>query len=46
MVTLLVATGFFAPLDGALSLVMGIVVSAMLGLKIRGRLARLKASSA
>jgi len=42
MVTLLVATGFFTPLDWALSVVIGIGIAAMLGLKTRGRLARLK----
>lgn len=44
MVTLLVATGRFTPLDWALSLVIGIGVAAMLGYKTRGRLARLKDS--
>jgi hypothetical protein len=46
MVTLLVATGFFTWLDWVLSLVIGIGISAMLGLKTRGRLARGKASLA
>ena len=42
MVTLLVATGFFTPLDWVLSLVIGIGVAAMLGLKTRRRLASRK----
>jgi hypothetical protein len=46
MVTLLVATGFFTPLDWVLSLVLGLGVAAMLGLKTRGRLAMLKTSQA
>ncbi len=45
MVTLLVATEFFTPLDWALSVVIGIGLAAMLGLKTRGRLARLKGKS-
>lgn len=44
MVTLLVATEFFTPLDWVLSLVMGIGVAAMLGLKTRRRLASRKPS--
>jgi len=46
MVTLLVAAGFFTPLDWALSLIVGVGVSAALGIKTRGRLAMLKASLA
>jgi hypothetical protein len=46
MVTLLVAAGFFTPLDWALSLIVGVGVSAALGIKTRGRLAMLKASPA
>ena len=46
MVTLLVATGFFTPLDWALSLVIGVGVAAALGLKTRSRLAKLKAAQA
>lgn len=44
MVTLLVATGFFSPLDWAISLIIGIGVSALLGLKTRKRLASRKES--
>ena len=43
-VTLLVAAGFFTPLDWMISVVIGIGVSALLGLKTRKRLARLKGS--
>ena len=46
MVTLLVAAGFFTPLDWVLSLVIGVGVSAALAMKTRGRLAKLKASPA
>jgi len=46
MITLLVAARFFTPLDWVLSLVIGVGVSAALGVKTRGRLAALKASSA
>lgn len=46
MITLLVAAGFFTPLDWVLSLIIGVGVSAALGMKTRGRLAKLKASSA
>ena len=46
MVTLLVATGFFTPLDWVLSVIIGVGVSAALGMKTRGRLAALKASPA
>lgn len=42
MVTLLVATGFFSPLDWVLSIVLGAGVAAMLGAKTRGRLNALK----
>ncbi len=44
MVTLLVATEFFTPLDWVLSLVIGIGVAALLGLKTRRRLASRKPS--
>lgn len=44
MVTLLVATEFFTPLDWVLSLLIGIGVAAMLGLKTRRRLASRKPS--
>ncbi len=46
MFTLLVATGFFTPLDWVLSLVVGVGLAAALGMKTRGRLARLEASRA
>jgi hypothetical protein len=46
MVTLLVATGFFTWLDWGLSVVIGVGVAAALGMKTRGRLARLKAAPA
>jgi len=46
MITLLVAAGFFTPLDWVLSIIIGVGVSAALGMKTRGRLAKLKASSA
>jgi len=46
MITLLVAAGLFTPLDWVLSLIIGVGVSAALGMKTRGRLAKLKASSA
>ena len=46
MITLLVAAGSFTWLDWVLSLVLGVGVSAALGIKTRGRLARLKASAA
>jgi len=46
MITLLVAAGLFTPLDWVLSLIIGVGVSAALGVKTRGRLAKLKASSA
>jgi hypothetical protein len=46
MVTLLVAAGFFTPLDWGLSVVIGVGVAAALGIKTRGRLALLKASQA
>ena len=42
MVTLLVATGFFSWLDWALSIALGVGLSAALGMKTRGRLAQLK----
>jgi len=42
MVTLLVAAGFFTPLDWALSAVLGVGIAAALGMKTRGRLAKLK----
>jgi len=45
MLTLLVATGFFTPLDWVLSVIIGVGVAAALGMKTRGRLAKLKASS-
>jgi hypothetical protein len=40
--TLLVAVGFFTPLDWALSVLVGVIVVGILGAKTRGRLARLK----
>ena len=46
MVTLLVAAGFFTPLDWVLSVVIGVGISAALGMKTRGRLAKLKAARA
>ena len=46
MIALLVAAGLFTPLDWVLSLIIGVGVSAALGVKTRGRLAKLKASSA
>jgi len=46
MITLLVAAGLFTPLDWVLSLIIGVGVSAALGMKTRGRLAKLKASPA
>ena len=46
MLTLLVATGFFTWLDWVLSLILGVGVAAALGLKTRGRLAKLKESPA
>ncbi len=46
MVTLLVATGFFTPLDWALSVVLGAGVAAALGMKTRGRLEQLKTREA
>ena len=46
MITLLVAAGFCTPLDWGLSLVLGLGVAAGLGLKTRGRLAKLKPSPA
>ena len=46
MITLLVAAGFFSPLDWVLSVIIGVGISAALGMKTRGRLAKLKASSA
>ena len=46
MITLLVAAGSFTWLDWVLSLILGVGVSAALGLKTRGRLAKLKASAA
>ena len=46
MITLLVAAGFFTPLDWVLSVVIGVGVAAALGMKTRGRLAELKASPA
>jgi hypothetical protein len=46
MLTLLVATRFFSPLDWVLSLVLGVGLSVVLGMKTRGRLAMLKASPA
>ena len=42
MVTLLVATEFFTPVDWVLSVVLGVGISAALGMKTRGRLAKLK----
>lgn len=45
MYTLLVASGIFTPLDWVLSAVVGIGVAAALGLKTRGRLAKLKMSA-
>lgn len=42
MVTLLVAAGFFTPLDWALSVALGVGIAAALGMKTRGRLAKLK----
>ncbi len=46
MVTLLVATGFFSWLDWALSIALGVGLSAALGMKTRGRLAQLKTTPA
>jgi len=46
MITLLVAAGFFSPLDWVLSVIIGVGVAAALGMKTRGRLAKLKASPA
>ena len=46
MITLLVATGSFTWLDWVLSLILGVGLSAALGMKTRGRLAKLKTSSA
>jgi len=46
MITLLVAAGSFTWLDWVLSLILGVGISAALGIKTRGRLAKLKASSA
>ena len=46
MFTLLVATGFFTGLDWVLSVILGVGVAAALGMKTRGRLAKLKAPSA
>ena len=45
MITLLVAARFFTPLDWVLSVIIGVGVSAALGMKTRGRLAKLKVSS-
>jgi hypothetical protein len=46
MVTLLVATGSFTALDWVLSAIIGVGLAAALGVKTRGRLARLKATPA
>lgn len=46
MFTLLVATGFFTPLDWVLSVIVGAGAAAALGMKTRGRLAKLKTSPA
>jgi hypothetical protein len=46
MVTLLVATGFFTPLDWVLSIIIGAGLAAVLLMKTRGRLAKLKTSEA
>jgi len=46
MVTLLVAAGFFTPLDWVLSIIIGAGLAAALGMKTRGRLAKLKTSQA
>lgn len=46
MLTLLVATGLFTWLDWVLSLVLGVGIAAALGMKTRGRLAKLKESPA
>jgi hypothetical protein len=46
MLSLLVATGFFTGLDWVLSVILGVGVAAALGMKTRGRLAKLKESSA
>ncbi len=46
MFTLLVATGFFTPVDWVLSIVVGAGAAAALGMKTRGRLAQLKKSQA
>ncbi len=40
--TLLVAVGFFTPLDWALSVVLALIIAGLLGAKTRGRLAKLQ----
>ena len=44
MVTLLVAAGFFTPFDWVLSVIIGVGIAAALGIKTRGRLAKLEKS--